>query len=54
MNNMTPEQALQVLSGATEPGVQPSRRDYVVIEQALQVLAEAIKPKTEKSDGNSD
>jgi hypothetical protein len=42
---MTPEQALNILNQATEPGMKLGRRDYVVIQQALDVLAEAIKPK---------
>jgi hypothetical protein len=42
---MTPEQALNILSQATEPGMKLGRQDYVVIQQALNVLAEAIKPK---------
>jgi hypothetical protein len=40
---MTPEQALNILNQATEPGVKLTRNDYVLINQALKVLAEAIQ-----------
>lgn len=42
---MTPEQALQVLSDATQPHAQIDRKGYILIEQALSVLAKAIKPE---------
>jgi hypothetical protein len=45
---MNAEQALQILSQATEPGVRLTRQDYVLIQQALTVLAEALKPKPEE------
>jgi hypothetical protein len=52
VNDLTPEQALQVLDRATQPGVVITRQDYCVIEQALAVLSESIKPKDDKPDGS--
>lgn len=40
---MNPEQALNILSQATEPNVKLTRNDFVLINQALAVLAELIK-----------
>lgn len=53
MNNMTPDQALQILSDATEPSTQGkiSRQGYIAIQQAIEVLSAAIKP-TETSDSH--
>jgi hypothetical protein len=51
MNNMTPQEALQLLSDALEPKVQISRQGYIAIQQALEVLANAIKP-IESHDSN--
>ena len=47
---MNAEQALQILSQATEPGVRLTRNDYVLIQQALNVLAETIKPKEQPKE----
>lgn len=46
MNNMTPEQALQILSDALQPSMagQITRAGYIAIDRAIQTLAEAIKP----------
>jgi hypothetical protein len=48
MNNMTPAQALQILSDATEPNAQGkiSRSGYIAIQKALEILA-ALIPKEE-------
>ena len=53
MNDMTPEQALQLLSDALEPrNINAiSRQGFIAIQKALEVLAEAITPKpTEDHD----
>jgi hypothetical protein len=53
MNNpMTPAQALQILSDATEPrNINAiSRQGYIAIQQAIEVLAKAITPNAESSD----
>jgi predicted NAD/FAD-binding protein len=45
MNNpMTPAQALQILSDATEPATQGkiSRQGYIAIQTALEVIAKLI------------
>lgn len=47
---MTPEQALAILSQATEPNVRLTRNDYVLINQALSVLQEFIKIHTPKEE----
>lgn len=44
---MKPEQALNILSQATEPNVKLSRNDYVLINQALNVLRELIEKEAE-------
>jgi len=46
MNNMTPQQALQLLSEALEPKAQGqiSRAGYIAIQKALETLA-ALLPK---------
>ena len=43
-NQMTPQQALQILSDATEPATQGkiSRQGYISIQQALEVIAKLI------------
>lgn len=58
--DMTPEQALNVLSQATEPNVKLTRGDYVLINQALVILSEFIKnhkliavPANEKVSDNN-
>ncbi len=45
MNSMTPEQALQVVSAATEPqnAARLTRQDYVNVAAALAVLEGALK-----------
>ena len=52
-NPMTPSQALQILSDATEPATQGkiSRQGYIAIQTAIEVLASAIK-QPEPSDSN--
>lgn len=40
---MTPEQALQILNQATQPGVRLTRQDYVLIETALSVIGSVIQ-----------
>lgn len=47
---MNPEQALGILSQATEPNVKLTRNDYVLINQALSVLQEFIKTHTSKEE----
>jgi hypothetical protein len=53
MNNMTPEQALQLISDALEPrNINAiSRQGFIAIQQAIEVLAKAITP--EHSDANA-
>ena len=48
MNEMTPSQALQILSDATEPSNigKISRQGFIAIQKALEVLA-ALIPKDE-------
>jgi len=45
---MTPAQALQILSQATEPGVKLTRQDYIIIQQALNTLELALNQQAEK------
>jgi len=59
MQNLTPEQALQLLSEALEPKAQGqiSRTGYIAIQTAIEVLAAAIKKDGEdnqeiKNSGN--
>jgi hypothetical protein len=59
MQNLTPEQALQLLSEALEPKAQGqiSRAGYIAIQTAIEVLAAAIKKDGEdnqeiKNSGN--
>lgn len=49
---MTPEQALQLLSDATEPSTQGkiSRQGYIAIQQAIEVLAKLITPEPSESN----
>ena len=52
-NEMTPQQALQLISEALEPrNINAiSRSGFIAIQKALEVLAEAINPKpTEDHD----
>jgi hypothetical protein len=53
MNNMTPAQALQLISEALEPrNINAiSRQGFIAIQKALEVLAAAIK-QPEPSDAN--
>lgn len=46
---MSPEQAIEVLSNATQPQAagRIDRNGYVAIEQALAVLSEFVKSKSE-------
>jgi hypothetical protein len=56
MNNMTPQQALQLLSEALEPRniSAISRQGFIAIQQAIEVLAAAIKPEPTESDATND
>ena len=56
MNNMTPAQALQLISEALEPRNlnQISRAGFCSIQQAIEVLAAAIKPEPSESDATND
>ena len=56
MNNMTPEQALQILSDALQPNMADkiTRAGYLAIEQAIQTLATVIKPQPEPTDATND
>jgi|GEM_PF-3184513 len=51
MQNMTPTEALQLLSEALEPKAQGqiSRAGYIAIQQAIETLAQAIKANAESS-----
>lgn len=52
MNNMTPTEALQLISEALEPKAQGqiSRAGYIAIQQAIEVLAAAIKQPEPSED----
>ena len=39
----TPMEALQMLSDATQPGVQLNRQNYIAIEGCLAIIAERLK-----------
>ena len=57
MNNMTPQQALQLISEALEPRNlnQISRSGFCSIQTAIETLAAAIKqPEPSESDANND
>jgi hypothetical protein len=56
MNNMTPQEALQLLSDALEPrNINAiSRAGYIAIQKALETLAEVVAPKPSESDANHD
>lgn len=49
---LTPEQALQILSDALQPAMQGqiTRQGYIAIEQAIKTLADAIKPEPATPD----
>ena len=55
-NQMTPAQALQILSDATEPSTQGkiSRSGYIAIQQALEVIAKLITPEPSDSHDSND
>jgi hypothetical protein len=54
MNNMTPQEALQLLSDALEPrNINAiSRAGYIAIQKALETLAEVVAPKQEPDATN--
>jgi hypothetical protein len=56
MQNMTPQQALQLLSEALEPRniSAISRSGYIAIQQAIEVLAKAITPEPSESNDTND
>jgi hypothetical protein len=56
MNNMTPAQALQLISEALEPrNINAiSRQGFIAIQQAIEVLAKAITPEPSESDATHD
>jgi hypothetical protein len=53
---MTPQEALQILSDATEPqnANAISRSGYVTIQQAIETLAKAIIPKPSEANDSND
>jgi uncharacterized membrane protein YgcG len=55
-NQLTPEQALQILSEALEPKFQGqiSRTGYIAIQSAIETLAVAIKTKPTETDATND
>ena len=55
-NQMTPSQALQILSDATEPrNINAiSRQGFIAIQQAIETLAAAIKPEPSESNDSND
>jgi hypothetical protein len=55
-NQMTPQQALQLLSEALEPrNINAiSRQGFIAIQQAIEVLAEVIKPEPSEPDATND
>jgi len=54
-NQMTPEQALQLISEALEPrNINAiSRQGFIAIQQAIETLAAAIKPEPSESDATN-
>jgi hypothetical protein len=56
MNNLTPAQALQLISEALEPrNINAiSRQGFIAIQQAIETLAKAITPEPSESDANND
>jgi hypothetical protein len=54
MNNITPTEALQLLSDALEPrNINAiSRAGFIRIQQALETLAEVVAPKPESHESN--
>jgi hypothetical protein len=55
-NQMTPQQALQLISEALEPKAQGqiSRAGYIAIQQAIEVLAKAITPEPSEDHATND
>jgi hypothetical protein len=55
-NNMTPQEALQLLSDALEPrNINAiSRAGFIAIQKALEVLAEVVAPKPSEQDATND
>jgi hypothetical protein len=55
-NQMTPQQALQLLSEALEPrNINAiSRQGFIAIQQAIEVLAAAIKPEPSEDHATND
>lgn len=53
--NMTPSQAIDILSQATDPRTvgKMTRGDYVACDQALAVLAELVKKNAETEESKS-
>ncbi len=47
---MNPNQALQILEQATQPGVRLTRIDYVNIQLALEILDKLINPVKETKE----
>jgi len=54
-NQMTPEQALQLISEALEPrNINAiSRQGFIAIQQAIETLAAAIKPEPSEYDATN-
>lgn len=42
---MTPQEALQLLDQATQPGVRVDRIGYIRIQQAIETLAKLMQPQ---------
>jgi hypothetical protein len=55
-NQMTPQQALQLLSSALEPQAQGqiSRQGFIAIQQAIETLAEVIKTEPSEDHATND
>ena len=47
---MTPEQALEILDQATQPGARVSRQGFVQVEEAIRTLSKLIHPDQKKSE----
>jgi hypothetical protein len=56
MNNMTPAQALQLLSEALEPrNINAiSRQGFIAIQQAIETLAKVITPEPSPENDTND
>jgi hypothetical protein len=55
-NQMTPQQALQLISEALEPRniSAISRQGFIAIQQAIEVLAKAITPEPSEDHATND